>query len=37
VFQGVLLFSLLASDTLITYRVRWHPAHPAHVPRSTGA
>jgi simple sugar transport system permease protein len=30
VFQGVLLFSLLASDTLINYRVRWHAAHPAH-------
>ena len=30
VFQGVLLFSLLASDTLIHYRVRWHAAHPAH-------
>ena len=29
VFQGVLLFSLLASDTLIHYRVRWHAAHPA--------
>ena len=28
VFQGVLLFSLLASDTLINYRVRWHAAHP---------
>ena len=26
VFQGVLLFSLLASDTLIHYRVRWQPA-----------
>ncbi len=32
VFQGVLLFSLLASDTLINYRVRWHAAHPAHPP-----
>ncbi|HEY8973757.1 MAG TPA: ABC transporter permease [Burkholderiaceae bacterium] len=30
VFQGLLLFSLLASDTLIHYRVRWRPAHPAH-------
>jgi ABC-type uncharacterized transport system permease subunit len=30
VFQGVLLFSLLASDTLIHYRVRWHAAHPVH-------
>jgi ABC-type uncharacterized transport system permease subunit len=25
VFQGVLLFSLLACDTLIQYRVRWQP------------
>jgi len=30
VFQGVLLFSLLASDTLIHYRVRWQPAHAKH-------
>ena len=30
VFQGVLLFSLLASDTLIHYRVRWLPAHVKH-------
>jgi general nucleoside transport system permease protein len=30
VFQGMLLFALLASDTLIHYRVRWQPAHPAH-------
>jgi ABC-type uncharacterized transport system permease subunit len=30
VFQGVLLFSLLASDTLINYRVRWHAAQPVH-------
>ena len=38
VFQGVLLFSLLASDTLINYRVRWHAAHPAHpAPRSPAA
>jgi len=37
VFQGVLLFSLLASDTLITYRVRWHAAHPAHAPKSNAA
>ncbi len=36
VFQGVLLFSLLASDTLINYRVRWHAAHPAH-PAKSGA
>ena len=37
VFQGVLLFSLLASDTLINYRVRWHAAHPAHPPGSNAA
>jgi general nucleoside transport system permease protein len=36
VFQGVLLFSLLASDTLINYRVRWHAAHPAHPARPPG-
>jgi len=28
VFQGVLLFSLLACDTLIRYRVRWRSAAP---------
>ena len=28
VFQGLLLFSLLACDTLIHYRVRWAPARP---------
>ena len=37
VFQGVLLFSLLASDTLITYRVRWHSAHPAHPVHAPGS
>ena len=39
VFQGLLLFSLLASDTLINYRVRWHAAHPAHPasPAKSGA
>jgi ABC-type uncharacterized transport system permease subunit len=26
VFQGLLLFTLLACDTLITYRIRWKPA-----------
>ena len=26
VFQGLLLFALLACDTLIHYRVRWRPA-----------
>src|SRR3954462_15447907 len=34
VFQGVLLFALLGSDTLIHYRVRWHSAHPSHPARS---
>ena len=29
VFQGLLLFSLLASDTLIVYRLRWVAARPA--------
>ncbi|GAP36210.1 ABC transporter permease [Piscinibacter sakaiensis] len=29
VFQGLLLFTLLACDTLITYRVRWKKAPPA--------
>jgi simple sugar transport system permease protein len=28
VFQGLLLFLLLACDTLINYRVRWRGAHP---------
>jgi len=28
VFQGLLLFTLLACDTLIHYRVRWKAAHP---------
>jgi ABC-type uncharacterized transport system permease subunit len=28
VFQGLLLFTLLACDTLIHYRIRWKPAHP---------
>jgi len=30
VFQGVLLFSLLACDTLIQYRVTWRARAPAH-------
>jgi ABC-type uncharacterized transport system permease subunit len=34
VFQGLLLFALLASDTLIHYRVRWRPAHRAHAPHA---
>ncbi len=29
VFQGLLLFTLLACDTLIHYRIRWAPARPA--------
>jgi simple sugar transport system permease protein len=29
VFQGLLLFLLLACDTLIDYRVRWRRAEPA--------
>jgi len=29
VFQGLLLFLLLACDTLINYRVRWQPRRPA--------
>jgi simple sugar transport system permease protein len=33
VFQGVLLFSLLACDTLIHYRLRWASA----APRAAGA
>ena len=32
VFQGLLLFALLGSDTLINYRVRWHAAHLAKSP-----
>jgi general nucleoside transport system permease protein len=37
VFQGTLLFALLASDTLIHYRVRWQPAHPSHPARRPAA
>jgi simple sugar transport system permease protein len=33
VFQGVLLFSLLACDTLIHYRLKWASA----APRAAGA
>ena len=29
VFQGLLLFALLACDTLITYRIRWRPSRAA--------
>ena len=32
VFQGLLLFLLLACDTLINYRVRWQASLPAPVP-----
>lgn len=32
VFQGLLLFALLACDTLIHYRLRWAPAAPPPVP-----
>jgi simple sugar transport system permease protein len=28
VFQGLLLFTLLACDTLIHYRIRWQAARP---------
>src|SRR5664279_5299148 len=28
VFQGLLLFTMLACDTLIAYRIRWQPARP---------
>ena len=35
VFQGLLLFTLLACDTLIHYRIRWQAARPA--PRPTSA
>src|SRR3954471_23043212 len=31
VFQGLLLFALLACDTLIHYRIRWQSARPAPV------
>ena len=38
VFQGLLLFTLLACDTLIAYRVRWKPAQPrAAKPVAAGA
>jgi simple sugar transport system permease protein len=32
VFQGLLLFALLACDTLILYRLRWAPAAPKAAP-----
>ena len=34
VFQGLLLFTLLACDTLIHYRIRWQAARPA--PKAAG-
>jgi ABC-type uncharacterized transport system permease subunit len=41
VFQGLLLFSLLACDTLIHYRVRWTSTrtspHPSPLPKGEGA
>ena len=37
VFQGLLLFLLLACDTLINYRVRWQPARPAPAAASSAA
>ena len=37
VFQGLLLFTLLACDTLIHYRLRWVAARPATQHGSTAA
>src|SRR6478672_4133003 len=37
VFQGLLLFALLACDTLIAYRIRWKPAHVAPVAPASAA
>ena len=39
VFQGLLLFTLLACDTLIVYRVRWKRGgpHPSPLPGGVGA
>jgi simple sugar transport system permease protein len=36
VFQGLLLFTLLACDTLIAYRIRWKPAPVALLPAREG-
>ena len=36
VFQGLLLFTLLACDTLIHYRLRWKPASPHASPHTRG-
>ena len=37
VFSGLLLFLLLACDTLINYRVRWQASRPAGAPVSVVA
>jgi simple sugar transport system permease protein len=37
VFQGLLLFSLLACDTLIHYRIRWRAKVPLHARAITAA
>jgi simple sugar transport system permease protein len=37
VFQGLLLFTLLACDTLIVYRVRWKAARPGAAPRAAAS
>jgi simple sugar transport system permease protein len=37
VFQGLLLFTLLASDTLIAYKLRWVRSVPKPAPSATGA
>jgi simple sugar transport system permease protein len=37
VFQGLLLFTLLACDTLIHYRIRWQAARPVPKPAAAGA
>ena len=37
VFQGLLLFTLLACDTLIHYRIRWAASRPPPKQRSTSA
>jgi len=37
VFQGLLLFALLACDTLIAYRLRWKPARVPPVATASAA
>ncbi len=37
VFQGLLLFTLLACDTLIAYRIRWTASRAARTCRRAGA